>query len=85
MVSIKRAEAAEAKSSVPTRVRYSMEHHLSSAGYRPRRRVARPLRAATGHRDDQLARAHSRAADQVRASWPVSTRRRPVPAAVLSC
>ena len=32
VVSIKRAEAAQERSSVPTRVRYSMDHYLSSAG-----------------------------------------------------
>jgi hypothetical protein len=32
VVSLKRAEAEAAKSGVPTRVRYSMEHHLSAAG-----------------------------------------------------
>jgi hypothetical protein len=32
VVSLKRAEAAQEESTVPTRVRYSMEHHLSAAG-----------------------------------------------------
>ncbi len=32
VVSLKRAEAVQDRSDVPTRVRYSMEHHLSAAG-----------------------------------------------------